>query len=66
MWHACGAQWQQVACLWRPMATSGMLVAPNGNKWHACGAQWQQVAHGGSAIAFRFAPRGPNYTGESF
>jgi hypothetical protein len=35
------------------VAPNGMLVAPNGNKW-------QQVAPGGSAIAFRFAPRRPN------
>jgi hypothetical protein len=48
-------QWRQSRPV-APVTSSGnrcLLVTPS----HA---QWQQVSPGGSAIAFRFAPRAPN------
>jgi hypothetical protein len=44
-----GNRWQQVAFMWQQVATGGI----HGNRW-------QQVSPGGSAIAFRFAPRRRN------
>ena len=50
----------------RPVAASGNKwypVTSSGNKWQQVASshvQWQQVSPGGSAIAFRFAPRRPN------
>ena len=55
--------------MWQQVATGGNMwqqVATGGNRWHDVAtdtpshAQWQHVAPGGSAIAFRFAPRRPN------